>query len=77
MDFLASLVGQATDPEIVTKVIYFVIAARIYRGWMKKDVAEMKKGITDLKESIDHVAAVLGKRMDTLEGRVDVLEDER
>lgn len=58
--------------EVAKMTLAFLIAARAHRAWVKKDMAE-QFGL--LKNSIDHVAGVLGKRLDGLEERVEKLED--
>lgn len=66
------------DAEVTRMTIAFVIAARLHRKWVKKDVAEQIFGITDainnLGGSLHGSITNQSKRIDVLSGRVDNLE---
>lgn len=70
--------SQFVQSEVTRMTIAFVIAARLHRGWVKKD---MKEQFSIITKSIDNLGKVIGdglelhsKRIDELTVRVDKLE---
>lgn len=66
--------------EVMKMTVAFMIAARLHRGWVRKDMAEQFSKITD---SIDKVAervstglALHSIRIDELNSRVDNVEEQ-
>lgn len=86
MDFLVGLdptglvgvMSQAAQSQIAQAGFFFTLAAWIHSGRVKK---EIKLNFTTLTEAINNIAKTLredlekhGKRLDSLEGRVQTLE---
>lgn len=80
MDVLLQIVGEGPifswlaellQSEVAKMTLAFMLAARLHRQWIKKDLAEQ---FSLLRRSIDHVAEVMGKRIDSLDARVEKLE---
>jgi hypothetical protein len=70
--------GQLLNTEVAKMTIAFLIAARLHRKWVKKDVFEQVKNIT---EAINNLGVSMNKsissqslRIDELSTRVDNLE---
>lgn len=63
------LVGEIFSVETARLSIAFIIAERLHASMVKKEL-----GL--LRGSIDHVADVMGKRLDSLEVRIERLEGE-
>lgn len=81
MDFLLSLVqgdfvftwlGEVFQSEVAKMTIAFMVAARLHRQWVKKDMAEFRDAIT---KSLDHVADALSRRMDEFDRRLSQVEE--
>lgn len=70
-DFILDFGKEALHSEVIKYTIAFLIAARLHRRWVKEDMA---KQFSLLRESIDHVADVMGKRIDDLDDRIDRIE---
>lgn len=66
---IAEWLGGLFGTELGKLSIMFILAAAFHRKTVKKEF-----GL--LRESIDHLSAVLGKRIDGLESRIDDLEND-
>lgn len=69
MEVLFDWAGEALQSEVFKMTIAFMLAARLHARWVKQEFSLLRK-------SIDHVAEVMSKRVDGLEGRVKKLEGE-
>ena len=83
MDFLLNTLGneslthflsESMKSDVFKMTIAFLIAARLHRKWVKKDMSEQ---FTLLRGAIDHVAEVMGRRIDGLDLRIDRLEQSK
>lgn len=67
VDFIVSWLGEAFQSELGKMAFLFLLAAEIHKRAMRKE-------FTLLRGSIDHVADVMGKRIDGIEKRLVSLE---
>ena len=83
MEHLLDLLGSpwltdALQSEMTKMTLSFIIAARLHRKWVKKDLSEQFKILTDainnVTSSLSDGLALHSKRIDELSNRVDDLE---
>ncbi len=79
MDVLYVWAGELLQSEVTKMTIAFMVAARLHRRWVKKDMTEQ---FSRIAESIDKVADRLSldlsyhsERIDDLAHRVSELEE--
>lgn len=80
-DALLEGLSELFHAEITRMTIAFVIAAKMHERTVKKENALMRQenaqGSALMRASIDHVADVLGKRLDSFDRRLTRIEEER
>lgn len=69
IDFALSWLGDLFQTEMAKMTFLFILAGEIHKRAVKKEFAL-------LRQSIDHVAEVMGKRIDGIESRINRLEKE-
>jgi hypothetical protein len=69
----AELLKEIFSAEMARLTVAFVLAERLHARSMRKNLTEQ---FNLLRGTIDHVAEIMAKRMDGLEGRVERLEGE-
>jgi hypothetical protein len=68
---VAAWLTQLLQSEVAKMTLAFMLAARLHRAWVRKDMSEQ---FSLLRRSIDHVAEVIGKRIDSLDVRIGRIE---
>lgn len=71
-DIVFGWLGEVLQSEVMKMTVGFMLAARLHRQWVKKDMAEQ---FAKIAKSIDHVADVMGRKYDEHEVRIKRLED--
>lgn len=78
LNMMFEYANSVLNTEVAKMTVAFLIAARLHRRWVKKDVMQQVKGITDaidnLSESMKQTITNESKRIDELSTRVDNLE---
>lgn len=78
LDFIVNYAEQFFQTDVARMTIAFLIAARLHRKWVKKDVAEQIAGITNAIDNLSNTLTATvkyeSKRIDGLTVRVDNLE---
>ena len=69
LDFAVRWLGELFQTEMAKMALLFLLAGEIHKRAVKKEFAL-------LRQSIDHVADVMGKRIDGIESRIIRLERE-
>lgn len=72
LDLIFNWGSELLSAEVTKMTLAFMIAARLHRAWVRKDMSE-QFGL--LRQSIEHVADSLGRRLDAHEVRLDKLEN--
>ncbi len=79
-DFISGWLGELMHAEVMKMTLAFMIAARLHRQWVRKDMVEQFAKITN---AIDNVALTMSagfeshsSKIEGLERRVDKLEKE-
>jgi len=68
---IVNYLSDALQSEVFKMTLAFMLAARLHRGWVKKDMAEQFGRIT---ESIDNVAEKMRLGFENHEARISALE---
>jgi hypothetical protein len=77
-DLISNWLGQVLQSEMMKMSIAFLLAARMHRSWVKKDMAEQFDKITgsinNVADKVSHGLALHSIRIDELSQRVETLE---
>ena len=78
LDAVAGWGSSLLQTETTKMTFAFLIAARLHRSWVKKDIAEQVKGLTDAINNIGNTMSenflLFGKRLDDHDARIQNIE---
>lgn len=79
-DLIFAWLGELFQSEVSKMTLAFMVAARLHRSWVKKDMTEqfsqITQAINNVADTVSRDIALHSKRLDDLSVRVENLEKE-